>query len=64
MYRYKYQYMQDRSLSSIIGGSQVQIYKRHTLGNGFTSIGRHYSWPNLVVPYTEELISRPFVDEN
>ena len=23
-----------------------------------------YSWPNLVVPYTEELISRPFVDEN
>ena len=23
-----------------------------------------YSWPNLVVPYTEELFSRPFVDEN
>ena len=23
-----------------------------------------YSWPNLVVPYTEELISRPFVEEN
>ena len=23
-----------------------------------------YSWPNLVVPYTEELISQPFVDEN
>ena len=23
-----------------------------------------YSWPNLVVPYTEELISRLFVDEN
>ena len=23
-----------------------------------------YSWPNLVVPYTEELISRPFVGEN
>ena len=23
-----------------------------------------YSWPNLVVPNTEELISRPFVDKN
>ena len=24
----------------------------------------HYSWGHLVVPYTEELISRPFLDEN
>ena len=23
-----------------------------------------YSWGHLVVPYTEELISRPFLDEN
>ena len=23
-----------------------------------------YSCPNLVVPYTEEIISRPFLDEN
>ena len=25
---------------------------------------KHYSWPNLVVPYTEELISLPFVGKN
>ena len=23
-----------------------------------------YSWGHLVVPYTEELISRPFLDDN
>ena len=33
-----------------------EIYRKKSL--------KRYSWPNLVVPYTEELISRPFVDEN
>ena len=36
----------------------------HSLEVEDKSMKNNYSCPNLVVPYTEELISRPFLDEN
>ena len=51
--------------ASVQKAGKVQKQSRSELVENFiTGIAMKYSCPHLVMPYSEEVISRPFVGEN